>query len=259
MVVVVLNGRLSEEEAVSWGANLLRRRVTLDGLGCSVHASGDLLAFRLGFRGLSGVLRCSLVLGRCLDGGALCLSGLSGGSVGSGSWLFTISCGYCRFILKTSFVLLIDDIKLDNLADREEYGTAMRERGSGALRSNNVQALHSLLLIKMTLDSLELAQVSLGHQHRLEILLMVPELVFNLLAVDGLESVVAHLSVELRVRLKTATNELNARGGVLGSTLGSNTVHIRCIFELKWEASAFVINTVGANLELTRADTFHPR
>lgn len=57
----------------------------------------------------------------------------------------------------------------------------------------------ALLLLQVGLDGLKLTQVSLGHQHGVEVLILVPKTLLYLVSLNGVESEVSSLGIERTV------------------------------------------------------------
>ena len=98
---------------------------------------------------------------------------------GSSGWLlFTIK--------KTSGCLFTKDIKLEDLAYRHKDWSTVSLGRSWASSSLDVLIVYLLLLLKFVLNGLELAEITLVHEHGAEVLICVPETLLDLLTDDCL-------------------------------------------------------------------------
>ena len=145
-------------------------------------SDGVMLLFMFCCRGFSMFSRSWLCLLLCFSfrfrfsSSLLCFRFSDFGS--SGWLLFTIK--------KTSGCLFSENIKLEDLTDRHEDWSTMSLRRSWASRSLDVLIVHGLLLLKFVLNGLELAEITLVHEHRTEVFICVPKTLLDLLTYDCL-------------------------------------------------------------------------
>ena len=83
----------------------------------------------------------------------------------------------------------------------------MRHVKVGSFDCWDLQRLCRLLLIEVDLHCFEHSQISSGHEHRLKVLVLIPDTLLDLLAMDWLEFVVTNLGVELAVRFEASTDD----------------------------------------------------
>ena len=128
---------------------------------------------------------------------------------------------------------------------------------SWASRSFDVLIVHGLLLFKFVLNSLELTEIALVHEHGSEVIIGVPETLLYLFTYNCLKLEVANFSIALTCCLKTIANDLDLSTSFFRSTLRGNSEEISSLLELKGETTLVIVDTVGRDLELAEAYSSH--